>query len=62
VRADEIVLEAETVEPSVLAGQRRRRWTGRLVAERAVQALMPAVLIGAAGIDPLGTDPQLQLY
>ena len=59
VRPLVIIYDAETVEAQLLLGQRRRRRVGGFRLQGAVHALVAAVLLRLAGIDPFGTHAEL---
>lgn len=51
-----VVNGAEVIEAPLLGGERVGRRPGGLGLERGVHALVPAVLLGRAGIDALEPD------
>src|SRR6266404_1850607 len=59
VRPVVVEVVAEAVEADLLLGQARRRRTRCLGLERAMHALMPAVLLRLARINPLQPDAEL---
>src|SRR5882672_8213192 len=59
VRPFTVVDPAEAVEARLLLGQACRRRLGRVVLERAMHALMPAVLLRLGRLDPLRPDSKL---
>src|SRR6202008_4231533 len=58
VRAHGVVLVAKDVEALLLAAGARRRRPRRRAFERAVHALVPAVLLGVRGLDQLRINPE----
>src|SRR5579872_2926509 len=54
-----VVVMTKAIEGTLLVGERGGCWMCRLLAERAVHALMAAVLLGLSGLDALRDDSQL---
>src|SRR5262249_46453150 len=58
VRALVVVARAERIEASLLLQDVWRGWLGGFGLERAVHPLVPAVLLGMAGLNSLDPNPQ----